>query len=34
VAANLPYDVRVRGSTLPELAKYTSWGGMLFVFAL
>jgi PQQ-dependent dehydrogenase (methanol/ethanol family) len=34
VAANLPYDVRERGSTLPELAKYTSWGGMLFVFGL
>jgi len=34
VAANLPYDVRERGSTLPELAKWTSWGGMLFVFSL
>jgi PQQ-dependent dehydrogenase (methanol/ethanol family) len=34
VASNLPSDVRERGTTLPELAKYTSWGGMLFVFAL
>ncbi|HEX7020740.1 MAG TPA: methanol/ethanol family PQQ-dependent dehydrogenase [Gemmatimonadaceae bacterium] len=34
VAANLPYDVRERGTTLPELARYTSWGGMLFVFSL
>jgi PQQ-dependent dehydrogenase (methanol/ethanol family) len=34
VASNLPYDVRQRGTTLPELAKYTSWGGMLFVFSL
>ena len=34
VAANLPYDIRERGSTLPDLAKWTSWGGMLFVFAL
>ncbi len=34
VAANLPYDVRQRGSTLPDLAKWTSWGGMLFVFSL
>jgi lanthanide-dependent methanol dehydrogenase len=34
VAANLPYDVRERGTTLPDLARYTSWGGMLFVFAL
>ena len=34
VAANLPFDVRERGSTLPDLAKYTSWGGMLFVFGL
>ena len=34
VAANLPYDVRERGTTLPDLAKYTSWGGMLFVFSL
>src|SRR5205807_3686729 len=34
VAANLPYDVRERGTTLPELAKYTSWGGMLFGFAV
>jgi PQQ-dependent dehydrogenase (methanol/ethanol family) len=34
VAANLPYDVRERGTTLPELAKWTSWGGELFVFAL
>ena len=32
VAANLPYDVRERGTTLPDLARYTSWGGMLFVF--
>jgi lanthanide-dependent methanol dehydrogenase len=34
VASNLPFDVRERGSTLPELARYTSWGGMLFVFSL
>jgi PQQ-dependent dehydrogenase (methanol/ethanol family) len=34
VAANLPFDVRERGSTLPDLAKYTSWGGMVFVFGL
>jgi len=34
VATNLPYDVRERGTTLPDLARYTSWGGMLFVFAL
>lgn len=34
VASNLPHDVRERGTTLPELAKYTSWGGMLFVFSL
>ena len=34
VAANLPYDVRERGSTLPDIAKWTSWGGMLFVFSL
>ena len=34
VAANLPYDVRERGSVLPDLARWTSWGGMLFVFSL
>jgi PQQ-dependent dehydrogenase (methanol/ethanol family) len=34
VAANLPFDVRERGTTLPDLARYTSWGGMLFVFSL
>jgi len=34
VAANLPYDIRERGSTLPDLARWTSWGGMLFVFSL
>jgi PQQ-dependent dehydrogenase (methanol/ethanol family) len=34
VAASLPYDVRERGTTLPDLARYTSWGGMLFVFSL
>ena len=34
VASNLPYDVRERGSTLPDLARWTSWGGMLFVFSL
>ena len=34
VAANLPYDVRERGTTLPGLAKWTSWGGELFVFAI
>jgi hypothetical protein len=26
--------VRERGSTLPDIARWTSWGGMLFVFAL
>ena len=34
VASNIPYDVRERGATLPDLARYTSWGGMLFVFSL
>ena len=34
VASNLPYDVRERGSVLPELSRWTSWGGMLFVFSL
>jgi lanthanide-dependent methanol dehydrogenase len=34
VAAHMPYDVRERGTTLPDLAKYTSYGGMLFVFSL
>ena len=34
VASNMPYDVRDRGSTLPDLARWTSWGGMLFVFSL
>ena len=34
VASNLPFDVRERGTTLPDLARYTSWGGMLFVFSL
>jgi PQQ-dependent dehydrogenase (methanol/ethanol family) len=34
IASNLPYDVRERGSTLPDLGRYTSWGGMLFVFGL
>jgi PQQ-dependent dehydrogenase (methanol/ethanol family) len=34
VASNLPFDVRERGSTLPDLARYTSWGGMLYVFAV
>jgi lanthanide-dependent methanol dehydrogenase len=34
VASSMPYDVRERGGTLPDLAKYTSWGGMLFVFSL
>jgi PQQ-dependent dehydrogenase (methanol/ethanol family) len=34
VAANLPYDVRERGSTLPDLSRWTSWGGELYVFAL
>ena len=33
VAANLPYDVRERGTTLPDLARWTSWGGELFVFS-
>ena len=34
VASNLPHDVRQRGSTLPELSRWTSWGGMLFVLSL
>jgi len=34
VASSMPYDVRERGSTLPDLARWTSWGGMLFVFSL
>jgi len=34
VASNLPYDVRERGSTLPDISRWTSWGGMLFVFSL
>ena len=34
VAANLPYDVRERGTTLPDIAEWTSWGGELFVFSL
>jgi PQQ-dependent dehydrogenase (methanol/ethanol family) len=34
VGSNLAYDVRERGTTLPDLARYTSWGGMLFVFSL
>ncbi len=34
VAANLPYDLRQRGTTLPDLARWTSWGGYLFVFSL
>jgi PQQ-dependent dehydrogenase (methanol/ethanol family) len=34
VAANLPYDVRERGTTLPDIARWTSWGGELFVFSL
>jgi PQQ-dependent dehydrogenase (methanol/ethanol family) len=34
VAANLPYDVRERGTTLPQLGRWTSWGGQLFVFSL
>ena len=29
-----PFDVRERGTTLPDLARHTSWGGMLFVFSL
>ena len=28
------YDVRERGTTLPDLSRWTSWGGMLFVFSL
>jgi lanthanide-dependent methanol dehydrogenase len=34
VAADAPYDVRERGTTLPDLARYTTWGGTLFVFSL
>ncbi|GAC1654756.1 MAG: methanol/ethanol family PQQ-dependent dehydrogenase [Gemmatimonadaceae bacterium] len=34
VAAQPSYDVRERGTTLPDLARYTTNGGMLFVFGL
>jgi PQQ-dependent dehydrogenase (methanol/ethanol family) len=34
VASNLSYDVREQGTTLPDLARYTSLGGMLYVFSL
>lgn len=35
VAANLAYNVRQRGTTLPPISHGTSgWGGMLFVFSL
>jgi hypothetical protein len=34
VSANLPHDVRVRGTTLPDIGRWTSWGGVLFVFSL
>jgi lanthanide-dependent methanol dehydrogenase len=34
VAASLPYDVRERGTTLPDISRWTSWGGELFVFSL
>jgi alcohol dehydrogenase (cytochrome c) len=34
VAADAPYDVRQRGATLPELGRYTSLGGAVFVYAL
>ena len=34
VSANVPHDVRVRGTTLPDIGRWTSWGGVLFVFSL
>jgi alcohol dehydrogenase (cytochrome c) len=34
VASSLPYDVREPGTTLPDLARYTSLGGTLYVFSL
>jgi alcohol dehydrogenase (cytochrome c) len=34
VASDAPFDVRERGTTLPDLAQHTSFGGTLFVFAL
>src|SRR5215208_3411369 len=34
VASSLPYDVRERGTTLPDIGRWTSWGGSLFVFSL
>jgi len=34
VSVNMPYDVRQRGTTLPDLGQHTSWGGTLFVFGL
>ncbi|GAC1481011.1 MAG: methanol/ethanol family PQQ-dependent dehydrogenase [Gemmatimonadaceae bacterium] len=34
VSAHEPHDVRERSTTLPDLARYTSNGGMLFVFGL
>jgi hypothetical protein len=34
VASDKPYDVRERSSTFPDLARYTSLGGAVFVYAL
>lgn len=34
VASHDPHDVREAGTALPDLARYSSLGGMLFVFAL
>jgi len=34
VASNYPYDVRQRSTTLPDLARYTSLGGAVYVYAL
>jgi hypothetical protein len=34
VGSDAPFDVREQGTTLPDLAQHTSFGGTLFVFAL
>ncbi len=34
VASDASFDVRERGTTLPELARYTSLGGAVFVYGL
>jgi lanthanide-dependent methanol dehydrogenase len=34
VASDAPYDVRERSTTLPDLARYTSLGGAVFVYGI